>query len=674
MRGARLPCSYGAVKTVAVRLLTSLLAAVTLVAAPLAGAGAGAQANDAVQVSPANDVRVTDLGRFSVDLAWEAPVVTGGTVTDVLYEYDLVEVATGQPPYPNAGASTTVTNAFFPVLEEGTTYRFALTSRVSIEGVAEPLVVESEPLEFTTLSTREVQPVQNIAVEATAVSATVTWEPGAVTGGLVNDPVVEYFVELYDGQDLFLDEAYPSEPTVTFTGLEPGADFRVDISMWVGTGPDFADSPVVSQTFSTPEIGIGALSDVQLVTDDTTLRGTWPAVTTTAPMEGLQYTIEVFDAVGDPLPEEPITSRDFTTAPTDLLIVDGLDPATTYTVRIRTQGTFEDILYMGPEFVTTVTTQTPAPIPGTPVNVTISPATPTSATVSWSPGTPDTATSYTVTRRSGLGLAIETFVVTSGTSITLNLDTDAALFVTVSATNETGTSADSERVGPYFSVPSTVVTVPTPDQLDGLSGDLPVTFDPEAETLSADVSSATLLPTMWTYGIVFSEPQPLGWSQSLDGETVTFSLATVTLPPGEHRLVLADMAGTLIGSGTFVVPANEEENPNNGGPEVPVTPEPPAPPTTPGTPGFPTPPNTPGGTLPDSSGETSPVSAGTGAGVDRPAAAAEANASGTRTLPTTGSADVTAWAAVAALLAALGLGAISASRQPQMVRRSLDRG
>lgn len=659
--------------SVATRLLAPL-AAIALLSAPLAVSTDAALADDTaplVQVSPAGNLRTGELTRFSAEILWDAPVVTGGTVTSVLYEFDLVEVESGEPPYPMSAASASVTRAFFQPLADGTSYRFTLTSTITIDGVAEPLVVDSAPFEFSTFRTRDVQPVQNVTIDATAVSATVTWEPGAVTGGIESEPLVEYFVELYTAEGSFVDGVFPTEPTATFAGLEPGSTYRVDISMWVGTGPDFAASPVVSQTVSTPAIGIGALTDVQLVTGLTTLRATWPAVTTTAPMEGLQYTIEVFDAVGDPLPDEPITSRDFITAPTDVEVIDGLEPATTYTVRITTQGTFEDILYTGPEFVTTVTTRTPAPIPGTPVNVTISPATPTSATVSWSPGTPDTATSYTVTRRSGLGLAIATFVVTSGTSITLDTGTDAALFVTVSATNETGTSADSERVGPFFSVPSTVVTVPTPDQLDGLSVDLPITYDPEAETLSVDVSSATLLPTVWTYGIVFSEPQPLGWSQSLDGENVTFSLADVTLPPGEHRLVLADMAGTLIGVGTFAVSANEEENPNDGGPEVPATP---VPPTTPGTPGFPTPPNTPGGTLPDSGGETSPVSAGTGAGVDRPAAAANANASGTRPLPTTGSADVTAWAAVAALLAALGLGTISASRQPQMVRRSLDRG
>lgn len=639
MRGARLPCLYGAVKTAAVRLLTSLLAAVTLVAAPLAGAGAGAQANDAVQVSPANDVRVTDLGRFSVDLAWEAPVVTGGTVTDVLYEYDLVEVATGQPPYPNAGASTTVTNAFFLVLEEGTTYRFALTSRVSIEGVAEPLVVESEPLEFTTLSTREVQPVQNIAVEATAVSATVTWEPGAVTGGLVNDPVVEYFVELYDGQDIFLDEAYPSEPTVTFTGLEPGADFRVAISMWVGQGADFADSTVVSTAFSTPEIGIGALSDVQLVTDLTTLRATWPAVATTVPMEGLQYTIEVFDAVSDPLPEEPITSRDFTTAPSDVLVIDGLDPATTYTVRITTQGTFEDILYTGPEFVTTVTTATPTPIPGPPTGITISAASATSALVSWSPGVPDTATSYTVTTRSGDGVAIDAVVVDVGTEVTLDLGTDVALFVTVSASNASGSSADSALVGPYFTVPSGVVVLPDPAELDDLAGSvpgaLPVSYDNEAQTLTADISALELSPSTWLFGAVYSAPQELDWAQSADGTSVTFALGGAVLEPGEHRLVLIGANGEVLGSGSFVVESTDE-SPTDGG-------EAGAPGDGPGTPGG--------------SGET-----------DAGAPAVPSDTGATRTvptagaLPTTGAADMTAWAALAALLGALGLGFVSASR------------
>lgn len=72
--------------------------------------------------------------------------------------------------------------------------------------------------------------------------------------------------------------------------------------------------------------------------------------------------------------------------------------------------------------------------------------------------------------------------------------------------------------------------------------------------MSGKIKTVVDLPAgSWVYGFAYSTPVGLGWQQVGPGGELTWDVTSADLAPGQHRLVILDVDGEVLGLSSFTI-------------------------------------------------------------------------------------------------------------------------
>lgn len=511
-----------------------------------------------------NGVTVDEVTAGSPIARWNEPLVVGELTGEVAYAVtvrDLDEATV----FTEAGI--TATSLALPSLLPRTTYTIEVTPSAVIDGVEYVAVGNRTP--FTTRSVDGAPPVAVSAVvpqidELNFFSVGFTWQPPTVSPP-TTITATTYSVRLtrVETNDVFFFDT--NLTNAFFPELVAGAEYRFDLTATVrlsGFDGDYevASQPVVVAIPLEPSLAV--IDDITIDARAFDITASWQPPTFTGSVGEVSYIYDyVFSGPGVD------TIVDDTETPS--LTFTGLAPETTYELEIFAVA-FDDNGVEFSEFSTQITT---APIRVDPVaSVSIDFDLETNTiTVSWpaaaatfdvDPSGVESDVRYSVLvdnvgERELVGATSNIRALSFSVTVpTLRPGDVYSADVTPTARIDDQTLlVDSTRVFATVPPPTTIPEVPSEEAISSLRGDLPVTYDAEARTLTADISTLEQRPGTFLFGYALSTPRALGWSATSDGESITYALGDTELAPGEHRLVIIDRFGELLDYGTFVVPA-----------------------------------------------------------------------------------------------------------------------
>lgn len=566
----------------------------------------------------------------SAVVSWDAPAVTGELAGDVVYTVTVLDVFADvvvSGPSDQTGVGSTIDD-----LEPRTTYTVRVDARATIDGVG--YVSFGLPTAFVTRTDDGPPPVPVIlsvpeVTFLTFLAAEFEWDaPEPADAGVTVEEAV-YDIRLTRVDNGQVVDAYDTQQGLAFfLQLASGVEYRFDVTANIRlSGFDGVYELPFEPVFVTtpPEPSLQQIDTLDISPRAFTVDATWePPTAVGVPGEvHYEYNVQLLTTNNEIVDSVFLTDPGYS--------VDGLTPETAYTLVI---ATFAD---GGGEFVSSETRQTftTLPIrvdPVAPVTIDFDLETNT-ITVSWpaaaatfdvDPSGVDSDVRYSVLvdnvgERELVGATSNIRALSFSVTVpTLRPGDVFSADVTPTARiNDQTLLVDSTRVFATVPPPTTIPEVPSEEAISGLRGDLPVTYDAEARTLTADIATLEQRPGTFLFGYALSTPRALGWGATSDGESITYALGDTELAPGEHRLVIIDRFGELLDYGTFVVPSG------------PVT----------------TPPPGDNDTVAPPAGETDTVT---------PPAALADSGPPRDTLSTTGPHDVVTAAWIAALVAALG--------------------
>ena len=405
--------------------------------------GTGAQSTSSNAVTPAATapgaptIGVATGGNANASVSWTAPASDGGApITGYV-----VTPYIGASPQSAVTFASVLTTQTVPGLTNGSTYTFKVAATNAV-GTGAPSAASNAVTPVTLPSAPTIG-----GASGGNAQATVSWTAPASDGG---SPVTGYEVTPFIGAVAQAVVPFASTTTTqTLTGLTNGTGytFRVAATTAIGTGPQSADSNLVTPAPTPP--GAPAITAAAAGSAQVTLSWTAPASDGGSPVTGYEVTPFIGAAAQAVV---PFASTATTQA------VTGLTNGVTYTLKVAATNA----LGTGPLSVASAPV-TPATVPTAPtIGTAIAQA--GQAVVSWSApasngGSP--VTGYVVTPLIGFfAQPSTTFPSTATTQTVTGLTNGTSYKFRVAAVNVVGTgpqSTSSNAVTPAITVPTAPV-------------------------------------------------------------------------------------------------------------------------------------------------------------------------------------------------------------------------
>ena len=402
----------------------------------------------------------------------------------------------------------------------------------------------SNVVEFATLAEAP-DAVTNIQSSATgSTTAAVTWDIPAYDGG---KSIVNYKVNVYlsDGTT-FVKTVNTALPSVNITGLTSGQDYLFGV---IASNVDASSLEVKNaETIRTFSVASAPVNVVGVLDGESTIDVTWDAPLNDGGTPITSYLVTLTPATGTPI-VQVIDSLFFETTFINLA------PNTQYSVSVKAQNEVGDSTAGVGGVVTT-----PIVISSAPTNVVLTLDEVDSVVATWNAPTSlggGTILGYTVTLIPEIGTPI--IIEITGDVRTYEfteLNELTTYRVTVVATNQAGTSGSSIISNQVDTPPNHIPSFPATDSglPAGSEGDVTVIV----ENNNAVVTIPDGIEGDWVYGVAYSTPTPLGWTQIKANGTAVWDLSTANLPAGEHKIAVYNTSDTLLGWAKFTltVPSN----------------------------------------------------------------------------------------------------------------------